>query len=450
MLQAVTLTIALAAAPQLRTYEAQADGFSVSLPGTPKVETETEQGDDGPSTTRTYTLDTDDGIYVISALDDASMESATDEASVKAIFEGFKGSSTGDDKLVSTRKIALGKYPGREYRTRGKDLDTLSRVFLAGRHLYALMVGWHKGSSEKAVGAQQVLDSFQLLGAGKGAGKPLAAAFSCSIIGKDDKSTALKTTGTARISGKYIYCSATSKDERLLGGTGVITPSWHKLVAGAAKAFTGPDVRGEPNSEGHEYTYMFSLDPDRHWAECATDLTLALKVDGAGGARFEQALVFKQDCGGAAPRPAAAAPDPNREPVFAPGELEKLKQLKPPGDSAAVAWASAFVTPDPDFVERNLAGAGVKAGKLTITRAKLKQGDLRALTGIRPLFGCEDPKTDTTCRWDKWHVEVKGPKEFWLYNTDDSFYGPYRALVFTKTPDAWQWLAVADLDLGEP
>lgn len=459
MLHTVTLAIALlAAAPQLKTYEAKADGFSVSLPGTPKVETDTEKGDDGPTTTRTYTLETDDGIYLISVLDDASMAGVSDPKEIDAIFEGFEGSISEGDKLVANKKITFGKYPGREFKTRGKNVDTTARVYLVDRHLYAVMVGWHRGTAAEAVGAQQYLDSFQLLGlspvvatpAGKGAGKPIKATFTCYIIGKDGKSTKLSATSTAKISGEYISCAVTSKDERLLGNAGIIQTSWHKVVDGASKAFTGPEIHGEPNSEDNEYTYMFSLD-DRHWAECASDLSVALTVDGKAGARFEQTLVFKQDCGGAAPKPAVVvAGDPNDDAVFAPGEQDKLAKLGGDAQAVATQWAEAFVNQDGAFLFNGFPKGGVKIGKAVVTKAKMQGKDPRDVTGLRPLFGCQDPKQDTTCRWDKWHVEVKGPAEFWLYNTDDSFYGPYRSMVFKKKGASWVWVAMADLDMGEP
>jgi hypothetical protein len=146
------------------------------------------------------------------------------------------------------------------------------------------------------------------------------------------------------------------------------------------------------------------------------------------------------------PPPSAPEGDPTSSAVFATGEKEKLE---PAAASVAEAWTVAIVEQDGQWLDENFPKDGVQAGKKTLKRAQLREG-FEDLTGLRPGFGCENAKTSTDCKWSYWRVEVKGKGEFWLYNTDDSFYGPWRSMVFKKKGGAWKWTAMADLDGGEP
>ena len=280
--------------------------------------------------------------------------------------------------------------------------------------------------------------------------------FECSQTLADGSTAALSTAGTSRISGKSIYCSVSSDDARI-GANGVVVKTvWHKLENGALRAMAGKEIHPEPFGEGDGPGFQFSLERGRDWDECAADLSVPVKVkDAKGKVLFDQTLVFKQDC---APAPAATpaksggAKDPNSEVVFAAGELEKIEE---PAQVAAQQWAQALLDEDAAFFVQGFPKAGVRIGKTTVKPATVqaamdKAGGMRKLTGMLPQFGCPDPKVDANCKWDKWHVEVKSKSEFWVYNTDDSFYGPYRSLVFKKAGGKWAWSAMADLDKGEP
>lgn len=171
---ALALLAALGAAPKFAPYASKADGFSVDLPGTPEVETEKEDGPEGPSVTRTYTATSDLGAYLISVTDDPSMAALIKAGKAETGLDAFRDSQKKEASIVSEKKLSLGAIPGREFKTRGKELDSVVHVYLDGSRLFALMVATPHGVAPEPAGLKQFFDSFRI-GASGGAPKAEAA-----------------------------------------------------------------------------------------------------------------------------------------------------------------------------------------------------------------------------------------------------------------------------------
>ena len=162
-------------------------------------------------------------------------------------------------------------------------------------------------------------------------------------------------------------------------------------------------------------------------------------------------------CAPAAPaaKPAASKPAPQDDTAWADGELAKL-----PADANVplVSWVNMYVFLDNTFFD-TYPTSGVRIGKTMVTRKTIralsdKAGGAYLVTKIMPMFNCKDPadamKTPSNCEWGKWHAVVQSKTEIWVYNTDDAFYGPWQAAVFTKKGGTWVWTAVKAYDQGEP
>jgi predicted secreted protein len=151
------------AAPKFTPYAAKADSFTVDLPGTPTVETETEKGDDGPVTTRTYSLPMENGAYLISVTTDPAMAALVKDSDVKLALDAFRDSQKGEGKVLSEKKVTMGKVVGREMMTSGAEMDSTARVFISGSHLYALMVAYEHGGKPDAAVMKRFFESFKLV-----------------------------------------------------------------------------------------------------------------------------------------------------------------------------------------------------------------------------------------------------------------------------------------------
>ena len=159
---ALAFLAALGAAPKFAPYASKADGFTVDLPGTPEVQTEKEDGAQGPTVTRTYTAANDLGAYLISVTEDASMAELIKAGNIDTGLDAFRASQQREAKIVSERKITLGAIPGRELRTSGQALDSVMHIYLHGSRLYALMVATPHGVAPEPNGLQQFFDSFRI------------------------------------------------------------------------------------------------------------------------------------------------------------------------------------------------------------------------------------------------------------------------------------------------
>ena len=142
------------AAPRPKTYDGKADGFRIDFPGTPRVETLKDKD----LVTRTYTVDNDFGIYLVVVMNDADI---TPEKARES-FEGFRDSEKEDAKIVSEKPLTLGAFPGLEIKTKGKEMDSLARMYVGKGRAWTLVVDADHGHSFAELGADAFFASFSI------------------------------------------------------------------------------------------------------------------------------------------------------------------------------------------------------------------------------------------------------------------------------------------------
>ena len=142
------------AAPKAKPFDSKADGFHVDFPGKPKVETLKDKD----LVTRTYTVDSDFGIYMVIVMNDSDItpEKAKDS------FDSFRDSEKEDAKILSEKPLTLGSYPGLELKTKGKDMDSLSRMYVGKGRSWTLVVDADHGHSFEELGTDAFLASFSV------------------------------------------------------------------------------------------------------------------------------------------------------------------------------------------------------------------------------------------------------------------------------------------------
>jgi predicted Zn finger-like uncharacterized protein len=155
-----------------RKFTSEEGGFSVRLPGEPRMETESVATVSGKSTATTYLLEPflADVHYGVGFLDTAAADPS--QISVTAAFTGarvgLRRRLPSDAKVVNEQQIRFGPYPGREWELslpgKGK---AFVRCYLVEKRVYQLMiVGKKLTASSKAV--EDFFDSFELAGVSRG------------------------------------------------------------------------------------------------------------------------------------------------------------------------------------------------------------------------------------------------------------------------------------------
>jgi hypothetical protein len=155
----------LSAGPSFQSYDGKADGFRIDFPGEPKVESKDK-------TTRSYTLDTDNGVYLVIVSIDSGLspDNAGDE------FKDFRTSEKEDAKIVSEKALTLGSLPGLELKTKGKDMDAITRLYVGRGRSWLVSLDVDHGHSFSELGADTFFASFSVTTEKAEAPKPVAAA----------------------------------------------------------------------------------------------------------------------------------------------------------------------------------------------------------------------------------------------------------------------------------
>jgi hypothetical protein len=159
---ALTATFTATAAPAfLRTFTSRDGGFQISVSSTPKEETQSLKIGFATIPLKTFSGDLGgDGIYAVAYAD--FPRGAAAQAGADKVLDGCITGVASRGTLLSSKKISLGFYPGRE-----ADVEILGgkatlrvRVYLVNDRLYQVMAGTPKGQINSLT-VSSFLDSFK-------------------------------------------------------------------------------------------------------------------------------------------------------------------------------------------------------------------------------------------------------------------------------------------------
>lgn len=150
----VPVSMLLFATPAFQPFDGKSDGFRVDFPGKPTVERSKDK------TSRTYTVDTDFGIYAVSVFDDADY--TPDDT--KSVFDDFRKSEKAESKLIGDKPVSSGSVQGLELKTRGKDSDGIARQYVGKGRSWLVTLDVDHGHTFEELGAERFFNSFTLGG----------------------------------------------------------------------------------------------------------------------------------------------------------------------------------------------------------------------------------------------------------------------------------------------
>ncbi|MFB2936718.1 hypothetical protein ACE1B6_15810 [Aerosakkonemataceae cyanobacterium BLCC-F154] len=138
-------------------FSSKQGGFAVSMPGTPKQETGTNQ--DG-STEHSFSLTSNNSAFLIHYSDIPKIEKLTKEEITKLLDNAPNDFAKGANAtLVTAKNVSLDGYPGKEFEfILGEGINGKGRVYLVNNRLYIVV-----GMTTQPGNVQKFLDSFRLL-----------------------------------------------------------------------------------------------------------------------------------------------------------------------------------------------------------------------------------------------------------------------------------------------
>jgi hypothetical protein len=148
---------------KFKEFAPKGAGYSIQMPGEPKEQKHSVKTPVGTIDIIMYAVEPDpNASFVLAYSDypDAALKGATDDQRLDGARDGAAGNVKG--KILSEKKITLGKYPGREVvieiPTKGQ---LRSRMYMVDHRLYQVMVG---GTKELTTSkdADKFLGSFKL------------------------------------------------------------------------------------------------------------------------------------------------------------------------------------------------------------------------------------------------------------------------------------------------
>jgi hypothetical protein len=167
-LRRMTLVVALfsfaaalgAQAPQWKTYNYPADGFSASFPGEPQFSKRDVPTDKGSFELRAYLAEDGQAALFVGVCDYGS---AISDRTPDQVLDGAQQGAIDNVKahLLSGKKITFGAYPGREFEADNDSMHFYARVYLVGTTLYQTLIASPLGTPY--VSATSFLNSFQLI-----------------------------------------------------------------------------------------------------------------------------------------------------------------------------------------------------------------------------------------------------------------------------------------------
>jgi len=138
-------------------FSSTSGNFAVSLPGTPKEDTETNQ--DG-STEHSFSLTVDNAAFLVHYSDIPDVEKLDQEQIKKLLDSAPSDFAQGANaKLLGEKSISINGYPGKEFEFEmGEKVNGKGRVYLVKQRLYIVV-----GMTTEPENVQKFLDSFRLL-----------------------------------------------------------------------------------------------------------------------------------------------------------------------------------------------------------------------------------------------------------------------------------------------
>jgi hypothetical protein len=155
-----------------KSYSYPTDGFHVSFPSEPKVETSTVPTAAGPVELHTYTTSVGETALYIGVSDFGAGATGSDPDKV---LQGAKNGALSNSKsqLVGEKKIFFGQTPGLAYEGEGDAYHISARMAYLGTVLYQVIVISPKSTPYPDQGS--FLDSFVLVPRVDSKGKPVTA-----------------------------------------------------------------------------------------------------------------------------------------------------------------------------------------------------------------------------------------------------------------------------------
>jgi hypothetical protein len=164
---AVVLLLAAEDRPTLKEFTPKEGSFSVKLPGKPKEKVEDVQAPSGKvEVLRTYVCVPDlKTTYFIFDQGMQNLAGADDKTLNKVLEDGRKEAEKSlNGKPLNEKKVALGKYPGLEYRIESAKVGGVyrCRTYIVDGRMYQLTISGAKDVVTSKT-ADEYLESFKLL-----------------------------------------------------------------------------------------------------------------------------------------------------------------------------------------------------------------------------------------------------------------------------------------------
>jgi hypothetical protein len=139
------------------THDYSADGFSISLPSDPQINTQT---DPTGASMRSYTVGLGQSVLMIGVM---RFGAITPTKGPDAILQDGKNSALAQSKthLVSEKKIMLSGAPGLDFEAENETVHIRARIYIVGATTYQLVEGYPIGKPFDH--ATDFFDSFQLI-----------------------------------------------------------------------------------------------------------------------------------------------------------------------------------------------------------------------------------------------------------------------------------------------
>lgn len=138
------------------THTSAEQGFSVGLPGKPKLDTQKLVTVAG--TLQVHTTRYDAGSDLVLSVTFTEYPKDFVKVPMDHLFEGMRKEMAGaDGRVLKEEKIELESHPGREWRIEAGKLVVRARVYLVGTKVYQVMIN----GSKDAVGGSAAEDLFR-------------------------------------------------------------------------------------------------------------------------------------------------------------------------------------------------------------------------------------------------------------------------------------------------